>query len=111
VSLCGMTGSQEKPFRPGPYPLTRAQWDKTVAVVAELCERYKIPVTPKTVLSHAEVQTNLGIRQRNKWDIAVLPFDRSVVVVDVDHQAAPRLRKSGIAKSSASSRPTPNLEG
>src|SRR5690606_21599103 len=38
-----------------------------------------IAVTPKTVLTHAEVQANLGIKQRNKWDIAVLPFDRKVV--------------------------------
>lgn len=79
VSLCGMAGAQEKPFRPGPYPLTSEQWDAGVAAIAQLCARYKIPVTRKTVLSHAEVQANLGIRQRNKWDITVLPFDPSVV--------------------------------
>jgi hypothetical protein len=36
-----------------------------------------VPVTPKTVLSHAEVQANLGIKQKGKWDIAILPWDRS----------------------------------
>jgi uncharacterized protein YgiM (DUF1202 family) len=58
-------------------PLTKAQWDKAAIVVAELCRRYNIPVNPRTVLSHAEVQANLGIRQRGKWDVAVLPFDRA----------------------------------
>jgi hypothetical protein len=45
--------------------------------VAELCKHYKVPVTDKTVLSHAEVQKNLGITQRGKWDVAILPWDRS----------------------------------
>jgi hypothetical protein len=33
-------------------------------------ERYHMPSTSKTVLSHVEVPTNLGIRQKGKWDIA-----------------------------------------
>ena len=32
-------------------------------------------VTPHTVLSHAEVQQALGIKQRGKWDISHLAFD------------------------------------
>ena len=35
-------------------------------------------VTPKTILSHAEVQGNLGIKQNGKWDIARLPFGHLV---------------------------------
>jgi hypothetical protein len=62
----------------GPSPMTRAQWDAMVARAAALCRQYSIPVTPRTVLTHAEVQGNLGIRQRGKWDIAVLPFEPSV---------------------------------
>lgn len=31
------------------------------------------------MLSHAEVQTTLGIRQSGKWDVARLAFDPSVV--------------------------------
>jgi hypothetical protein len=42
------------------------------------CRRYDIPVTPKTVLSHAEVQNNLGIKQRGKWDISRLAVDPSM---------------------------------
>lgn len=79
VSLCCMAGASESPFNPGSSPMTRDQWTALAGVVAELCAFYKIPVTPKTVLSHAEVQTNLGIAQRGKWDIARLAFEPAVV--------------------------------
>lgn len=75
VSMCAMVGARERPFDPGPAPLTEAQWVKMIAVVATLAKRYAIPVTPQTVLTHAEVQGNLNIPQRNKWDITALPFD------------------------------------
>ena len=58
----------------GSYPITRVQFDAMCKGIARLCKKYGIAVTPKTVLSHAEVETNLGIKQRGKWDIAVLPF-------------------------------------
>jgi hypothetical protein len=74
VSLCGMAKAVERPFHPGPAPITKEQWAALPHVLAALCTRYRIPVTDKTVLSHAEVQANLGIRQRQKWDIAILPF-------------------------------------
>ena len=54
--------------------MTKAQWDKLAVVVADLCRFYGIPVTPKTVLSHAEVQGTLGITQRGKWDFTRLAF-------------------------------------
>lgn len=78
VAMCGMAGAVESPYDAGSAPLTREQFMRFVQVVAELCRRYGIPVTPRTVLFHAEVQATLGIRQRNKWDVAVLPFDQSV---------------------------------
>lgn len=79
VSLCCMGGKdvREKPFNAGKYPLTKSQWAEASSVVAALCKHYGIKVTPETVLSHAEVQGNLGIKQAGKWDIAVLPFDPS----------------------------------
>lgn len=70
VSLCCMAGAIEFPFKAGSAPMTASQWATLPAVLAELCERYQIPVTPKTVLSHAEVQVTLGIKQKGKWDIA-----------------------------------------
>jgi len=79
VSMCCMLGAVESPFKAGPAAMTEAQWDEMIEVVADLCIRYGIPVTPKTVLSHAEVQTNLGIKQRGKWDVARLAFDPATV--------------------------------
>lgn len=78
ISLCGMAGATESPFSAGKYPITAAQWDALADAIAQLCRRYAIPVSRKTVLSHAEVQGTLGIKQRGKWDIARLPFDPSV---------------------------------
>lgn len=78
VSLCCMGGSVEAPFMPGKYPMTKAQWDRLTSAVAELCRKYGIKVTDRTVLSHAEVQHNLGITQKGKWDYTVLAFDLSV---------------------------------
>ncbi|WP_042779428.1 peptidoglycan recognition protein family protein [Sinorhizobium fredii] len=78
VSLCCMAGANEAPFDPGKYPMTRKQWDGLTSVVADLCRRYSIPITDKTVLSHAEVQNNLGIQQRGKWDFTRLAFDPSI---------------------------------
>jgi hypothetical protein len=79
VSLCCMAGAIESPFKPGTAPMSAVQWKTLADVVADLCRRYGVPVTPRTVLSHAEVQTNLGIKQRGKWDIARLAFDPSIV--------------------------------
>ncbi|MEN5275745.1 peptidoglycan recognition family protein [Brucella sp. TWI432] len=76
VSMCAMAGSVESPFNPGKYPITATQWESFIKVTAELAAFYKIPVTPKTVLFHAEVQANLGITQRNKWDVTRLVFDK-----------------------------------
>ncbi|MDX3929086.1 MAG: peptidoglycan recognition family protein [Shinella sp.] len=78
VSLCCMGGSTESPFNAGKYPMTQAQWDALTSVIAQLAKRYGIAVTDKTVLSHAEVQNNLGIAQRGKWDFTRLAFDPSI---------------------------------
>lgn len=95
VSLCGMVGAKERPFVPGIAPLTPAQWNMASTVVAELCRKYSIAITPKTVLSHAEVQTNLGIKQLGKWDIAILPFDRAF---DTARECGDRFRREVQAK-------------
>ncbi len=79
VSMCCMGGAIESPFSAGRYPMTREQWDAMTSAVADLCRWYSIPVTDKTVLSHAEVQNNLGIQQRGKWDFTRLAFAPSVV--------------------------------
>jgi hypothetical protein len=73
IAFCGMRGAIERPFAAGPSPLTRAQIDIGAAFVAGVADRYGIPITPRTVLSHAEVQPTLGIAQEGKWDISWLP--------------------------------------
>lgn len=78
VSLCCMAGATEVPFKAGKYPMNRIQWEVLSIVVADLCRRYAIPITRGTVLSHAEVQQTLGIKQRNKWDYTRLAFDEGV---------------------------------
>lgn len=78
ISVACMGLAVENPFNPGRFPMTKVQWDKMILAIADLCETYNIPVTPKTVLSHAEVQGNLGIKQRGKWDFTRLAFDLSV---------------------------------
>lgn len=78
VSLAGMAGARQSPFNAGRYPLTRAQWEMLPKVLADLSVRYAIPVTPQTVLSHAEVEKTLGVSQAGKWDVAALPFDPSM---------------------------------
>ncbi|WP_315920466.1 peptidoglycan-binding protein [Mesorhizobium sp. SP-1A] len=79
VSLCCMASAVENPFAVGSAPMTRKQWGTLPKVLAALCKRYGIVVTPKTVLSHAEVQGTLGIAQRGKWDISRLAFDPTVL--------------------------------
>ena len=84
VSICCMGEKfkghvKEKPFVPGPWPMKREQWDLMTAAVADLCRFYQIPVTPRTVLSHAEVQGTLGIKQAGKWDFTRLAFDPSII--------------------------------
>ncbi len=75
VACCCMVGCDEQPFAPGRQPLKQAQWNVMVQAVAELCQFYEIPVTPTTVLGHGEVQQNLGIQQKGKWDPMVWPWD------------------------------------
>ena len=73
VSMACMAGAVEGKTN-GTHPMTQIQFESMCKLIAELCKKYGIPVTNKTVLSHAEVQTNLGIKQRGKWDFTVLPF-------------------------------------
>lgn len=74
VALCGMSGAKERPFHAGSNPINEPQFLALCGAIAELCREYEIPVTPETVLTHAEVEANLGVAQRGKWDITRLPW-------------------------------------
>lgn len=73
MSIDAMAGARERPFQWGSEPITWPQVEALVRKTAELCKRYWIPVSRYSALSHSEVQPTLGIRQRWKWDINVLP--------------------------------------
>lgn len=77
LALAGMLDAQES-GNYGPQPINEKQWIKAAECAAQLARFYKIPVTDKTILSHAEVQPNLGIAQKGKWDVTRLPWDPSV---------------------------------
>ena len=93
VALDAMAEANERPFRAGRFPITEVQLDVLVTFVADLCRQYRIPVTRRTVLSHAEVQPTLGIRQNAKWDISWLPgMDAPGDPVAVGDQLRARIR-------------------
>jgi hypothetical protein len=73
VSMCCMAGAVERPFLWGSAPMTVKQLHAMAEEVARLCIAYDIPVSRWSVLTHAEVQPALGIKQRWKWDCNVLP--------------------------------------
>jgi N-acetyl-anhydromuramyl-L-alanine amidase AmpD len=73
VAVAAMAGAVERPFDKGSAPITGPQLSAFTDLIADLAHTYGIQVTRKTILSHAEVQTTLGIWQRGKWDISWLP--------------------------------------
>lgn len=77
ISVCCMGGKEvkERPLNVGKYPLKHEQWNALIKKIADLCLQYDIVPSPTTVLSHAEVEKNLGIKQKGKWDITLLPGD------------------------------------
>ena len=79
VAMCGMRGAIEYPFDPGPSAISEKQFNAHCVLVADLCRTYGIPVTRETVLTHAEVEPTLGVKQRGKWDLTRLPFRRDLV--------------------------------
>lgn len=83
IGLAAMRGARERPFTSGAFPITPAQVAALAELCADLCETYDIPLTPETVLTHAEVQPTLGVTQRGKWDITWLP--------DMDEPGDPRV--------------------
>jgi hypothetical protein len=70
-----MAGAQERPLNWGSAPLTEVQIREMMKFTAGLVRVYKLTVSRQTLLSHAEVERTLGIKQRAKWDITCLPGD------------------------------------
>jgi hypothetical protein len=75
----------------GKYPITWNSLDSMLEKTMELCKLYNIYPSPWTTLTHAEIQPNLGIRQRGKWDIQILPDEPTKIISAID--AGNKLRK------------------
>lgn len=70
VAFCGMKDYTEGGATE--YPLTSKQFICGLKMVAELCLKYNIKVTPRTVLTHYEFDCNRG-KPGRKIDIIYLP--------------------------------------
>lgn len=73
VAACGMAGYINT-SKTGKYPLTATQTEALFKKVAELCDKYNIPITPETILTHYEFgKKNPKTSSRGKIDITYLP--------------------------------------
>jgi len=77
ISMASMKGATSV-MNLGTHPFTERQFDAMCRQIAVWCKKYDIAVSRMTVLSHAEVEPTLGIKQRGKWDITVIPWDQSI---------------------------------
>lgn len=75
ISIAAMAGAYTSgnTVRMGDYPITWESIDSMLNVTSRLCKEFNITPSKETTLSHAEVEPNIGIKQRGKWDIRVLP--------------------------------------
>lgn len=72
-AIDAMAEAKEKPFDKGSNPITEKMLAAFISNVATIHARYNLPISRETLLSHAEVQPTLGIKQNGKWDITWLP--------------------------------------
>lgn len=71
--MCGMLGFKNR-ANVGQYPLTKAQVERCFKLVAGLCKKYKIAITPQTVLTHYEFgKSHPKTTSAGKIDIVYLP--------------------------------------
>jgi len=68
LAICAMGQGVWSDPSGGRWPVKPVQVDALVTETVRLCRAYGIPVNGRTVLSHAEVEPTLGVKQRNKWD-------------------------------------------
>jgi len=73
----------ENTVNQGKYPLTWEQIDAMLKKTVKYCRAFNIIPSPWTTITHCEVQTNIGIRQRGKWDIRSLPDTKQLYLEKV----------------------------
>lgn len=73
IALCGMVNFRNSK-NIGRYPLTKVQCERTFKLIAELCIKYGIIISDKTVMTHYEFGLkNPKTTSRGKIDIIYLP--------------------------------------
>ena len=73
VAICGMAEFKNSKSV-GNYPILKKQFESTMKLCAELAKKYKIPITPQTVLTHYEFGiNNPKTTSAGKIDIVYLP--------------------------------------
>ena len=94
-SVDAMAGAkQTNPITWGLHPIAWDGIDAMLKQTADLHHEYGFPISKWTTLSHAEVQPTLGVKQRWKWDYAVLPGDsKSRDPVEVGNILRERLKE------------------
>ncbi|MGH0003182.1 peptidoglycan recognition protein family protein [Pseudovibrio ascidiaceicola] len=98
IAMDAMAGARESPFNAGKYPITKEQVRAFAETVADLCETYQIPITRQTVLTHAEVQPVLMVKQRSKWDITWLPgMERPGKPIEVGDQLRELIKAAALS--------------
>ena len=84
VALCAMAGFTLSPLNAGRFPIKKIQLDALARLCAQLCRRYSIPVTPKTILTHYEFGLqNPLTSSAGKPDICHLPPHPEILPHDV----------------------------
>lgn len=97
VALSGMINARERPFDPGPYPIKPLQWDVLIEVCARLAHHYDWPITEQVFTFHSRVQQVHGVQQLGKWDISVLPWDRSMTPYQIVENLIGAIRRASPA--------------
>lgn len=99
IAVCAMHEAEESPFDWGRAPITPAQLASLARHTASVARRYGIAISKRTVLTHAEVQPTLGVRQKAKWDITVLPgMDKPGDPIEVGDRIRDMIRKASKAQ-------------
>lgn len=92
VCMLGMYGFTEKEKKTN-FPLTKAQFEKTCLLCAELCKMYNIKVTPRTVMTHYEFGLlNPSTSSRGKIDIIHLPFIETMETKEIGNFIRSKIR-------------------
>lgn len=74
IALCGMAGYTGN-NNIGKYPTKKVQCEAMFKLIAELCKKYKIAITPDTVMTHREFGLkNPKTTSVGKIDISWLPY-------------------------------------